>query len=248
MTEEVRLSRRVVVELGGALRGMATNATSMEEAAGRMVRHMYDRLRDPQTQQPLCALVRLFKTHRYQYLPHSLQVFAQHMAGGQPIAAETRCLTLLATAGDVPAWNSRETSVGHQAIPLTSEEMVKQSPMIAQLLHQFGLDPRDVISPETDSMQHTRTDTYGIFHVARAAESDYVPAQDAFVQPYGIASVLGFGGPLTAGDLFAMILFCKSPLSMETASEFPSIALSAKLALLSLTEAPLFALCQPEDR
>jgi hypothetical protein len=223
---------------------MATNATSMEEAARRMVRHLYGHLRDPQTQQPLCALVRLFKTHRYQHLPPDLQAFARSMAGRQPIASETRCLTLLATAGDVPAWNSRQTSVGHQAIPLTSEEMVQQSPMIAQLLLQFGLNPRELISPDTGSIQHTRTDTYGIFHVDRAAESAYVPARESFVQPHGIESVLGFGGPLTDGDLFAMILFCKVPLSMETASEFPSIALSAKLALLSLTGAAVFV---PEE-
>jgi hypothetical protein len=220
---------------------MAKNAASMEETAMRMVRHVYGYLRDPQTQQPLCALVRLFKTHPFQHLPASLQTFARTMAGQQPILAQTRCLTLLASAGDVPAWNSRHTSVGHQAIPLTSEEMVLQSPMIAQLLRQFGLDPRDVVSPVPGSMRQTTTDIYRIFHVAHAAQSAYLPAQDHFVQPYGIASVLGFGGPLTEGDLFAMILFFKAPLSEETVSEFPSIALSVKLALLSLTEAAVFA-------
>src|SRR2546421_415537 len=52
-----------------------------------------------------------------------------------------KCLTLLASAGDLPAWNSRHTSVGHQAIPLASPEMLHRLPMISQLVQQFGLEP-----------------------------------------------------------------------------------------------------------
>jgi hypothetical protein len=235
------LSRRAVLDLGGVLRGTATDAASMEEAANRMVRHLYAHLRHPQTQEPLCALVRLFKTQRYRHLPPSLQAFARQIAGRQPIIAETRCLTLLATAGEAPAWNSRHTSGGHQAIPLTSEEMVLQSPMIARLLQQFGVNPRDIVASDTNLMLQKKTDAYNIFHVPQAAGSPYVPSQEAFVQPYGIASVLGFGGPLTEGDLFAIILFTKQPLNAATAALFPSIALNAKLALLSLADSPVFA-------
>lgn len=55
-------------------------------------------------------------------------------------------------------------------------------------------------------MRDLRGKTYGVFHVAEARESAYVPAQADFVVPYGIRSVVGFGGPLATGDLFAVIL------------------------------------------
>ena len=240
MAEGAILSRRAVLRLGAEVRDTATDAGSMEEVAQRIVRLLYAGLRDPVTDAPLCALARLFKTHAYQHLPLSLQAFARGMAGHRPIAAETPCLTLLATAGDLPDWNSRHLSTGHQAIPLTSEEMVLRSPMIAQLLLQFGLEPRDVLAAHDNLLLPTRTDTYHIFHIPQAALSPHVPAQETFVLPYGIASVVGFGGPLASGELFAIVLFTKTPVSEETASLFSSIALSAKLALLSLAPTAVF--------
>ena len=244
MAEPEVLSRRDVIALGAALRGAAEGASSMEEVAQRIVHHLYSSLRHRETGEPFGALIRLFKTHPFQHLPPSLQSYALRLAGDEPLAPETRCLTLLATAGEDPAWNARQTSAGHQAIPLMSEEMVLQSPMIAQLFLQFGIEPRQIVASDKRLVLHSHYDSYNIFHVPVAAESPFVPAQDTFVQPFQIASVVGFGGPLTEGDLFAIILFSKAPLNLETASLFSSIALSAKLALLSAHQTAIFA---PED-
>jgi len=50
--------------------------------------------------------------------------------------------------------------------------------------------------------------------------------------PFGIRSVIGFGGMLPSGNLFAVILFTKVPIPRETADLFRPLALSVKLAIL----------------
>ena len=51
--------------------------------------------------------------------------------------------------------------------------------------------------------------TYNVFHVPEAFDNPLIPAQEDFVLPYRIKSVLGFGGLLPSGDIFAVILFLK---------------------------------------
>ena len=48
-----------------------------------------------------------------------------------------------------------------------------------------------------------------------AAGSPYIPAQEDFVQPVGIRSVLGFGGMLPGGDIFVVILFSRGIATFE---------------------------------
>jgi DNA-binding NtrC family response regulator len=74
--------------------------------------------------------------------------------------------------------------------------------------------------------------TVEIWHLPAALGSPLVPAQKDFVVPYRIQTVLGFGGPLPSGDIFAMILFTKVVLSHDTAELFKPLSLSLKLAVL----------------
>jgi two-component system, NtrC family, sensor kinase len=59
-----------------------------------------------------------------------------------------KCLTMLATAGQLPEWNSRHQSVGHKAIPLANEKAIAHIPMIYQLIQQLGLNPGIVVQPD----------------------------------------------------------------------------------------------------
>ena len=135
-----------------ALRGLGAGAGSMEEAAGRIVGYLYDHLMDVSTGGRACALVRLYKTHPYGELDEELQAFARSLLSDQPASPGMRCLTLLATSGEEPEWNSRKDSRGHKAIPLPSAEVVAQIPMIAQLVSQFGLDLNTVLEPDPNLM------------------------------------------------------------------------------------------------
>src|SRR5262249_36035642 len=133
------------------------------------------------------------------------------------------CLTLLGTAGDTAEWNSRNSSVGYKAIPLSSEGFVSKIPMISRLIYQFGVDLRAVLRPNQANVADLSRRTYSAFHVPEAVGSPYIPAQKHFVLAYGIRSVLGFGGILSEGSLFAVILFAKVLVPQHTADLFEDL-------------------------
>lgn len=230
-----------MTKCSAAMRQMSEGAKNMEEVANRIVHYCYNHLIDQQTGEKACALVRLYKTHPYGELDEELQKFARALLGDYPESPKIKCLTLLATIGENPKWNSRKNSVGHKAIPLPSEQAVVRTPMISQLIRQFGLEIRDVVEQKPDLPVELEQKTYNVFHVSEAVGSPFIPAQKEFVIPFGIKSVLGFGGMLPSGDLFVIIMFSKVRISHETAELFKTVALSVKIALLPFTYRAVFA-------
>ena len=222
---------REMSECGKAMRATGEGPASMEETAGRIVRHFYDGLVDAEGERA-SALVRFYKTHPFRDLDGELQGFARALLDGAPPSTDMKCLVLLATAGDKAQWNSRKSSQGHMAIPLPSEEAVHQAPMVSNLVSQFGIPLGMVIRPEPELLLDLEQRTYNVFHVPEALGSPYIPAQREFVAPCGIRSVLGFGGLLPSGEMFAVIMFFKVPISKETAALFKALSLSVKLAIL----------------
>jgi hypothetical protein len=224
---------------GAALRKLSAGARSMEEVARRLVRYFFEELHDARGG-PVCALVRFFKTHTYENLDASLRAFARRILAGTAPAPGTKCLTLLASAGEKPEWNARQSSAGHQAIPLTSAEMLQRFPMTSQLIKQFGLEVATLLHPDPDLLVDREQKSYNVFHVADAIGSPFVPEQDEFVLRYGVRSVLGFGGLLPDGNLFVVILFSRAYIPQETAELFKTLALSAKLAVLPFVGSAVF--------
>jgi hypothetical protein len=222
------------------LRRVTKDAPTLEDAAQRVCRALYDELVGPDGSRA-CALVRCYKTHPFGKLEPALQAFARAVLQGQAGNPTMRCLTLLGTVGDEPAWNSRRSSAGHQAIPLASADMIEKAPMIAQLIRQFGLDLTEVVQPTSDLMRGVIGKTYGVFHVPEAVSSPYIPAQRDFVVPFSIRSVVGFGGSLPSGDLFAVILFSRVLISSETADRFRNLALDVKTGFFPYREGDVFS-------
>ena len=222
---------REMSECGKALRAIGEGSASMEETAGRIVRHFYDSLADAEGGRA-AALVRFYKTHPFRDLDGERQDFALALLGGEPPLPDMKCLVLLATAGDKAEWNSRKSSRGHKAIPLPSEDAVNQAPMVSNLIKQLGLPVRMVVRPEPKLLLDMEQRTYNVFHVPEALGSPYIPAQQEFVAPCGIRSVLGFGGLLPSGEMFAVIMFFKIPVSRETADMFKALSLNVKIAVL----------------
>ncbi|HEX8173390.1 MAG TPA: hypothetical protein VF824_22840 [Thermoanaerobaculia bacterium] len=230
-----------MMRLRGAIRAEfeRQEPATMEEAAQRMVGIFRDELRD-ENRNPACALVRVYKTHPYADLPPDLQAFARNL---DPKAGELpalRCLVLLATAGDEPTWNSRHASRGHRAIPLSSEKAVAEAPMVSQLIAQLGLSVGSVLRPEPGLLLDMGDRVQNVFYVPEASRSAAIVAQEDFVRPYGIRSVIGFGGLLASGDLIVAILFAKVPITAEAADQFKVIGLNFKLAMLPFVRKPLF--------
>lgn len=217
------------VYLGYALEAAGVGGLSRDEAAGRIVRVLYDMLLDGDER--ACALVRLYATCRYRELEIMERGFARSMAKGLPIEDETVCLKLLATVGDRPEWNDPARSVDHRVIPLISEEVVQQMPMVAQLIHQLGVPVREVLNPDPNLMLSGERLTQNVFWVENAVGSPHIPVQEDFVLRCGIRSVVGFGGLMGSGELFAVILFSKCPIPEEAARRFRSLTGSARAAL-----------------
>lgn len=224
-----------------SLRNLDKGCRNIEDIAERTVRYLYENLVDRQTGTSACALVRFFMTCPFMELSEELKLAARDLVNGRNVSSTTKCLTLIATAGDEPQWNVRQQSSGHQAIPLLDRDFVSRAPMISQLIHQFGLDISTVLEPDPDILVDLEQTTFNVFYVPEANGSAHIPAQKDFVQPYQIKSVLGFGGMLPSGNLFAIILFTKTPISPEVAELFKWISAYVRISVASLDKRAVFA-------
>ena len=223
-----------LIECRDAFREIGDRSDSLAEVAQGVAQFLHGCLVDADGR-PACTLVRMYKTHRLDDLPGHLQRFVDRAARGHVVEGRTRCLTLLGTAGVEEEWNDRRESRGHQAIPLATAEAVERSPMIVGLIEQLGLDIDDVVDPTLVDPMSLHHRDYDVFFVPDALNSPLVPAQDGFVVPYGVRSVVGCGGVLPSGDLFALILFTRLLLTPATADLFRTLALSVKATVVPFT-------------
>jgi hypothetical protein len=221
------------------LREANAGAKTLEASAQRTCRFLYDELHGPDTPHA-CALVRCYKTHSFGALEPDLQSFARGVLGEEEPRASMKCLTLMATVGQSAAWNSRHLSRAHRAIPLPSPEIVEKAPMISQLIKELGVELKVVLQPLPEIVKELAGKGHGVFHVEEALGSPYIPAQQDFVVRYGIRSVVGFGGLLFTGDLFAVILFSTVHVPSTAADRFRTLALDVKSAFSRYNEANVF--------
>lgn len=221
------------------LREATTGAATLEASAQRVCRFLYDELHGPDKRHA-CALVRCYKTHAYSGLDPELQAVARNMLAGAPPSPTMKCLTLMSTVGETASWNSRHLSRGHRVIPLPSPEIVEKAPMISQLIKELGMELSAVLQPSPEIVKELAGKRHGVFHVQDALGSPYIPAQEDFVVKYGIRSVLGFGGMLFTGDLFAVILFSTVPVPASAADRFRTLALDVKSAFSRFDDASAF--------
>jgi hypothetical protein len=222
---------RTGIAIRRAVRGCAT----LEAAANRVVGYLYEHCTGADGSRS-CALVRFYKTHPYGGLEPAQQRFAAAQLGAIPPRKSMRCLALVASTGDEPEWSSRHTSRSHMAIPLPSAESVRSAPMITRLIEDLGVDVESLVSSAPATVRGTDARTYDVFHVEDARGSPHIPAQEAFVERYGIRSVVGFGGLLRSGELFAVILFSRHHIPARSATRFRTIALDVRSALFRVDE------------
>jgi len=230
-----------MLELVHRLRHLSPAHDSMEAVAQRIVATLFDELVDNDGR-PACVMARLFVTRPLGSLPEPLRQHALARLTG-PARQEPDdvvCLTLLGSRGIEPAWNGRQGSVNHDAIPLPSPDVLIQFPMVSTLIEQLGIDRNLVVSPDHDPLHELEPQVYQIFHIEKAVGSSAVPAQAGFVDRYGIQSVLGFGSLLPGASLYAVLLFTRVRVSAELASRFRPLALSAKLSLLPFINGSIF--------
>jgi hypothetical protein len=225
-----------MLQCGRGIRRAASEAATVSEAAQAIVEYLYEECGHPHAARS-CALIRFYKTYSLGDLEPRLQSFAKAQLSGIQPSSRMKCLTLVATIGQEPRWCDPRQSVGHQAIPLPSAQIVEGAPMIAQLIREMGLDISDVLAPGEKLIKESVGKSYNVFHVEQAEGSPYIPAQDDFVKRYGVRSVLGFGGLVGEGDFFAVIMFSRGPIPAASAARFRNIALDVKAVIHPLLTA-----------
>ena len=221
-----------MTECASELRKLGAGATSVQDVAQRIASYLYQQLGNDQTGRQDCVLVRCFLTRPYGALDPQSQDCARRALACGPGSLDMKCLTLFGTAGEKPEWNDRHRSRRYRSIPLADREVVSQFPMVSQLLQQLGVDFTSKTQPKSDLPVDQTEHTLDVFHVPEAKGSPFLPAQEEFVIPFGIESVLGFGGVFPSNEFFTVILFSKQKISRETAELFKPLAMSVKLALL----------------
>lgn len=216
-----------MLQCGRGIRQAAAEMTTVPEAAQAIVQYLYEECGHPEAARS-CALIRFYKTYALRDLEPRLQAFAKAQLGSVEGSGRMKCLTLVATIGQEPQWCDPRQSVGHQAIPLPSAQIVEGAPMIAQLIREMGLDITEVLAPDKELIKASAGKSYNVFHVEQALGSPYIPAQENFVKRYGIRSVLGFGGLVGDGEFFAVIMFSRGSIPPASATRFRNIALDVK--------------------
>ncbi|GAC1328778.1 MAG: hypothetical protein NVSMB17_04550 [Candidatus Dormibacteria bacterium] len=220
-----------MIRLGATMQRIGRQAEGIDDAADALVRHLYRYLVDRRTGRRGCALVRFYTTQSYALLDAEKAAFVRATLNDPDPPPSMRCLSLVGSAGDEPEWNDPAASRGHRVIPLPSEAALEQLPMVAQLLRQLGTDVGQLLSPDPSLMLDVSPKTYNVFFVPEATGSIHVPAQADFVRRYGIESVIGFGGLLSSGELFAIIMFTNVPVPARSAGMFRLVAQAVKQAI-----------------
>lgn len=240
MYDMTRFTPQDMAKCSLVLRQLGRNTASMEACSQKIVKFIYQHFCSSETGENSCVLVRLFKTHPYGELEDSLQQSVRRLMNHNSPASDMKCWTLLAAAGAEPQWNSRHTAAQNTAIGLVSAELVAQMPTISEIIRQFGLDIPTVIGTQRERFLQLESAVLNIFHVSEAKGSLLIPEQKSLIIPYQVKSVLGFGGLLPSGSLFAVEILLKVKISQNTAEMFKHLALSVKTALLLGDEKVVF--------
>lgn len=223
---------REMTECGKVLREIGETSKTMEEVANRITRFFFDEFAIVNSGEKNFALVRFFKTHTYSTLEADLKDFVSKNWKNITLKEEMKCLVLLATSGELAAWNSRKLSEGHQAIPLPKQGFVEQLPMVAGLIRQLGVKISSLVTIDEELILDSKEKGFGVFYIPDAVGSKFIPDQENFVIPHGVKSVLGFGGMMPSGNIYAVILFSKRFISVDTANLFKPLALAITFSIL----------------
>jgi len=160
---------------------------------------------------PIFALLRIFRFGVYDDLNDILK----------PKANQTDAsywLTLMGTMGIQEAWCSRQQSEGHQVIPADSPV----TPMLKAAFSEIGLQFGNVIKgEETLVMEANRNDTaLRHFFIPTALGNQNIPAQEEFVIPHKIQSVVGIGSPFIDDSAYMCLGFAQAELTRTQATNF----------------------------
>jgi hypothetical protein len=222
-------------QLGRTLMSGCQQVSAFEEGSQYIVRRLYESM--TVEGQHALVLARLYRLVRVEDLPRDLEKLVDE--------SEKYVMALMGTYGKEAAWCNRHSSVAHQVIPINSIMVPERIPMFEQLLiKDMDVDLRHLYNTQ-DVMTSIRRPVGGAFHVEHVPGSSIIPAQVDFVKPYGVESLVGFGGLVPdqrqRTSLFMLIAFSSIHIDQQAANRFCSIQPYVTTALDFASEKRLFA-------
>lgn len=182
---------------------------NFEQVSQRIAEEVYHQFKQDNNQ-PLFALVRVFRICRYEELIPELQAIAR--------PDQKFWMALMGTMGQESQWCSRHTSRGHQVVSAGHE----RTPMLKAAFEQLGLKPGEITETNRAFFEGSTLSPY--FFVEHAQGSPHVPAQEAFVIPYQIQSIVGIGCAFISKASYLMIAFSKGKLDRKMAQTFAELS------------------------
>ena len=187
---------------------------------------------------PEMALVRIFRLCHVKELTAELRALVSD--------DESYVMVLTGTYGMEPAWCDRRQSANHKVISINDITVSSQIPMFEEILiNGMKVDLQQLY--ETGDVIASTKGMAGIFHVPDVKNSpQHIPAQEEFVQPYGITSEVGFGGIIFGGEgassisLYTLFAFSRVPISDQAAASFCDMRSEIGTALAQRSHQTLF--------
>lgn len=200
------LDRATVQNIGKEiLNTYRKDCSSFEEAAQRLVEDIFASFQSQQ-EKPEFALVRVFRTMKFDELTPDLQDIVESISG--------QYLTLTGTVGLEEAWCDRRQSQSRKAIPINQN----MSPMFKGIFRELGFGWEDSTGDELVSGEALGAmGMIRYFFVEDVSTSTYITDQETFVKPYGIQSVIAAGSQFVSGAAYVVIGFTTVPVTQEQA-------------------------------
>lgn len=228
-----------MISCSADIRRIGIESVCVEEAAEKIVRHLYEHLVD-RDGQPALVLVRFYKTVRFDDLSNELKLSASASYNGE----SGQFLTLMATAGLLDRWNDRNKSGAHRLIPVNDEQaMQKTVPIMAHLRSQLEMGASWI--PDDQSLlryvMEPEQKRFNVFYVPDAANCPFA-TQGIVVENFGVRSMLAYGAMLNRSSFFGVVMFSRVAIPKDCAEMFNPLALSTKNAIIYSTDfGPLVA-------
>ena len=183
---------------------------SFEHVAQTTVEAVFRQFKDDDGQ-PAFALVRVFRAGIYDDLSPELQALAD--------PSNPYWLALYGTTGIQDAWCDRRRSQNHQVVPGGDNMPPMLEAVFSHAMQQDVIDTANIHPVRRNDTAITQS-----YFVPHALGSPYVPAQEQFVIPYGIQSLLGLGSSFTSGTAYVLLGFSCQALNEDAALRFAELA------------------------
>jgi methyl-accepting chemotaxis protein len=215
---------QVVTEVCGECAGIADGSSSLEEAAGKQMRHLVEKIESMDGVGKKAVLAQLYLSLPYASLPDSAKMHFKS-AGRSPLP-EDRYFCLMGSAGPQP----RQADLNYIRLP-EKETDLQDPPIFSKIFSEFGIPYQSIIRPRKGEIQKMG----GFFLIEDAGASPYL-ADKRFLLENGIASQISIGGFTLSGAVFAILLWFRDKLTAEMAESMSIMGPSFQLNMRSLCD------------